>query len=196
MTSIDLLQIETSSSSTNSSARSKKLPPPPLCLPASKEEENTLNSNQKREQKKSTNHCCLSSSVEDCPHKSIPYILPASQRPQILDTLMVSSSVLLVPPPSESKHKKIHNIAYTNRLNLLKQRQSSSKVTIDDTEWIDCIRLIVHKPLERELKSLLDNYKMTYFDRVNAPNTTDDTIRSCLSTMVSEALATYSPAPI
>ncbi|CAF5122170.1 unnamed protein product [Rotaria magnacalcarata] len=160
MTSIDLLQIETSSSSTNSSARSKKLPPPPLCLPASKEEENTLNSNQKREQKKSTNHCCLSSSVEDCPHKSIPYILPASQRPQILDTLMVSSSVLLVPPPSESKHKKIHNIAYTNRLNLLKQRQSSSKVTIDDTEWIDCIRLIVHKPLERELKSLLDNYKM------------------------------------
>ncbi|CAF3130286.1 unnamed protein product [Rotaria socialis] len=196
MTSIDLLQMETSSSSTNSSTRSKKLPPPPLCLPASKEEENTLNSNKKREQKKSTNHCCLSSSVEDCPHKSIPYILPASQRPQILDTLMASSSVLLVPPPSESKHKKFHNIAYTNRLNLLKQRQSSSKVIIDDTEWIDCIRLIVHKPLERELKSLLDKYKMTYFDRVNAPNTTDDTIRSCLSTMVSEALTTYSPAPI
>ncbi|CAF2542356.1 unnamed protein product [Rotaria sp. Silwood2] len=189
MTTIHLLQMET-----NSSARSKKLPPPPLSLPATNttDEEKFLNSNQKREQKKSTNNCCLSSSSEDCPHKSIPFTLPASQRPQILETLMACSSTLLVPPPSETKHKKSYNAAYTNQINLLKQRQSSSKMTVTDAEWIDFIRLIIHKPLERELKVLLDNYKMTYFDRVNAPNTTDETIRASLCAMVSEALITYS----
>lgn len=33
-------------------------------------------------------------------------------------------------------------------------------MTINDAEWIDFMRLIVRKPLERELKALLDNYKM------------------------------------
>ncbi|CAF3554016.1 unnamed protein product [Rotaria sp. Silwood1] len=193
MTSVDLQQMEI-----NSSARSKKLLPPPLRLPETNttDEEKFLNSNQKREQKKSTNNCCLSSSSEDCPHQSIPFILPASQRSQILETLMNSSSTLLVPPPSDTKHKKSYNSAHVNQINLLKQRQSSSKATITDAEWIDFIRLIIHKPLERELKALLDNYKMTYFDRVNAPNTTDETIRSSLCAMVTEALATYSASSI
>jgi hypothetical protein len=76
-------------------------------------------------------------------------------------------------------------------------------MTITDTEWIDFMRLIVHKPLEHELKLLLDKYKMVnikfscrknilflfnqnYFDRVNAPNTNDDTVRSSLCAMVAE----------
>ncbi len=33
-------------------------------------------------------------------------------------------------------------------------------MTIADTEWIDFMRLVVHKPLERELKLLLDKYKI------------------------------------
>lgn len=41
-----------------------------------------------------------------------------------------------------------------------RQRQPSSKVTIADAEWIDFMRLILRKPLEHELKSLLDKYKM------------------------------------
>ncbi|CAF3841294.1 unnamed protein product [Rotaria sordida] len=200
MTAVDdSVQMKINSSSSNLLARSKKLPPPPLCLPATNttiDEEKIINSNQKREQRKSTTNCCLLSSSEDCPHKSIPFTLPASQRPQILDTLMASSSTLLVPPPSETKNKKSYNAAYTNQINLLKQRQSASKVTITDAEWIDFMRLILHKPLERELKLLLDNYKMTYFDRINAPNTADETIRSSLCSMVSEALATYSASSI
>jgi hypothetical protein len=184
---------------TNFLSRSKKLPPPPLCLPATNtttDEDNIPNSNSQRERKKSTNNCCLSSSSDDCSHQPITYILPASQRPQILETLVASSSTLLAPPSLETKHKKPHTAAYTNQINLLKQRQSSSKLTITDAEWIDFMRLIIHKPLERELKLLLDKYKMTYFDRVNAPNTTDDTVRSSLCTMVAEALATYSTSSI
>jgi hypothetical protein len=41
-----------------------------------------------------------------------------------------------------------------------RQRQSSSKMTVTDAEWIDFMSLIIHKPLENELKSLLDKYKM------------------------------------
>jgi hypothetical protein len=85
-----------------------------------------------------------------------------------------------------------------------RQRRSSSKVTITDAEWIEFMRLILYKPLERELKLLLDKYKMvklkfqcekkvcffffdkTYFDRINVPNTADDTVRSSLCTMVAE----------
>ncbi|CAF0764716.1 unnamed protein product [Adineta steineri] len=196
---IELLQMETNSSSANLLSRSKKLPPPPLCLPATNtmtDEEKILNSNQQRERKKSSNNCCLSSSSEDCPHKSITYILPFSQRPQILETLIGSSSVLLAPPPSETKHKKAYTAAYANQINLLKQRQSTSKGTVTDAEWLDFMRLVVHKPLENELKLLLDKYKMTYFDRVNAPNTTDDTIRSSLCSIVTETLATYSSSLI
>jgi hypothetical protein len=33
-------------------------------------------------------------------------------------------------------------------------------MTIADAEWIDFMRLIVHKPLECEIKLLLDKYKM------------------------------------
>jgi hypothetical protein len=41
-----------------------------------------------------------------------------------------------------------------------RQRQPSSKGAVTDGEWIDFMRLIVHKPLEEELKLLLDKYKM------------------------------------
>jgi len=40
---------------------------------------------------------------------------------------------------------------------------------VTDTEWLDLIRFIVHKPLENELKMLLDKYKMVNirFERTN-----------------------------
>lgn len=41
-----------------------------------------------------------------------------------------------------------------------RQLQPSAKATVNDNEWIDLMRFIVHKPLEDELKSLLDKYKM------------------------------------
>jgi hypothetical protein len=193
------IEMETNSPTTNCLLRSKKLPPPPLCLPATNtttDEENISNSNRQRERKRSANNCCLSSSTDDCSHQSISYILPASQRPQILETLIASSSVLLAPSSLETKHKKSSTAASVNQINLLKQRRSSSKVTITDAEWIEFMRLILYKPLERELKLLLDKYKMTYFDRINVPNTADDTVRSSLCTMVAEALAAYSSSSI
>lgn len=39
------------------------------------------------------------------------------------------------------------------------QRQPTSKPMINDGEWIDLVRWIIHRPLEDELKSLLDRYK-------------------------------------
>ncbi|CAF0935159.1 unnamed protein product [Adineta ricciae] len=193
---IDSAQAETNSPSTNFLARSKKLLPPPLCLPATStmtEEEKVLNSTQQRERKKSSNNCCLSSaSSDECPHQSVTYVLPVSRRPEILKTLITSSSMLLAPPPSETKHKKSYNAAYANQISLLKQRQPTTKSMINDSEWIDLVRLIIHRPLEDELKSLLDRYKTTYFDQVNAPNVSDDTIRSSLCAIVTEALGTYS----
>ena len=33
-------------------------------------------------------------------------------------------------------------------------------MAVTDAEWIDFMRLIVHKPLEYEIKLLLDKYKM------------------------------------
>ncbi|CAF1086823.1 unnamed protein product [Adineta ricciae] len=187
---IDSAQAETNSPSTNFLARSKKLLPPPLCLPATStmtEEEKLLNSTQQRERKKSSNNCCLSStSSDDCPHQPVTYVLPVSRRPEILKTLITSSSTLLAPPPSETKHKKSYNAAYANQISLLKQRQPTTKPTINDSEWIDLVRLIIHRPLEDELKSLLDRYKTTYFDQVNAPNVSDDTIRSSLCAIVTE----------
>ncbi|UJR34115.1 hypothetical protein I4U23_021522 [Adineta vaga] len=191
---VDLFPMETSLSS-----RSKKLPPPPLCLPATTtitDEDKLSNSSQQRERKKSANNCCLPSSSDDCPHKSVTYILPVSRRTEILKTLVSSSSTLLAPPLSEAKSRKSSNATYANQINLLKQRQPISKSTVDDAEWIDFMRLIIHKPLEDDLKSLLDKYKTAYFDQVNAPNASDDTIRSSLCTIVTEALTTYSSSSI
>ncbi|CAF4381592.1 unnamed protein product, partial [Adineta steineri] len=68
----------------------------------------------------------------------------------------------------------------------MKQCQAIKPSTVVDDEWIDLIRLIICKPLENEIKMLLDKYKMNYFDRVNAPNTTDATIRTCLCDIVSQ----------
>ncbi|CAF0863101.1 unnamed protein product [Adineta steineri] len=175
----------TSSSSTNSTTRPRKLLPPPLCLPA---ETITTHEQTYDEQKKPTNvcFCCSSSSSNECSHELIPYILPIKQRPQILETLINSSSRLLIPPLSETKIKKSQN---SNRM---KQCQAIKPSSVVDDEWIDLIRLIICKPLENEIKTLLDKYKMNYFDRVNAPNTTDATIRTCLCDIVSQTLATYS----
>ena len=40
-----------------------------------------------------------------------------------------------------------------------RDRRASSKTTVTDAAWLDFMRLVVHKPLENELKLLLDKYK-------------------------------------
>jgi hypothetical protein len=128
------------SSPKNSVTRLKKLPPPPLCLPASNaiiDEEKLSTSNQQYEQNVSTNNCCLSSSSKECPHEHIPYVsgkkfivffiseflfyqvLPMGQRSQILETLITSSSKLLVPSSSETKQRKSQASINSNQTNLL-----------------------------------------------------------------------------
>lgn len=181
---------------TNCLSRSKKLPPPPLCLPATNpivDEEKSSKSQLQRERKRSTNTCCLSSTTDECSHQTIPYILPTSQRTQILETLLANSSVLLTAPPTDGKYRRSSNGTSTY-LTLLKDRELA-KHSITDSDWMDFMRLAVHKSFEDDLKFLLDKYKTTYFDRVNSPNTTDDTIRSSLCHMVTEALSTYTSTP-
>lgn len=106
---------------------------------------------------------------------------------------MASSSTLLAPPGFDTKNRKSNAV---NQANLSRDRRAVSKTTVTDAEWMDFIRLVVHKPLENELKLLLDKYKTTYFDRVNAPNASDDIIRSSLCAIASEALTEYSSTPL
>jgi hypothetical protein len=50
-----------------------------------------------------------------------------------------------------------------------RQHQTSKQATVTDGEWIQFIRLIVQKPLENDLKMLLDKYKMVNisFKKIN-----------------------------
>jgi hypothetical protein len=170
--------IKSNSSSTNLKIRSKKLPPPPLCLPASN---TTTDEEQQYEQKISTNTCCPSS--KECSHEYTPYVsrkenflfvskllfsqvLSISQRPQILKSLINSSSTLLVPPIIETKQRKSQTLKYFiiedfSFYNISsRQHQALQPGTVTDSEWLDFIRLIISQPLENDIKMLLDKYKM------------------------------------